>query len=143
MTKKLQIPCLFHINVCYICNFSLVWSFRPTMFCFLLLRFNRAKHCRAIGQKDKTTKRLQTWLTYIRGLQLLQSSSRHQIQDNIFKKVDPRPSFFYAYSKVKNPKVGSFLRAPEDFEGLRSRKEKMIKTPSFFWEKNKLRRNFI
>ena len=31
--------------------------------------------------------------------------------------------FFKAYSKVKNSKVGSFLRAPEDFEGLRSRKE--------------------
>ena len=26
---------------------------------------------------------------------------------------------FKAYSKVKNPKVGSFLRAPEDLEGLR------------------------
>ena len=37
--------------------------------------------------------------------------------------------------KVKNPKVESFLRAPEDFEGLRSRKEKMTKTPSFFWKK--------
>ena len=46
-----------------------------------------------------------------------------------------RPSFFKAYSKVKNPKVGSFLRAPEDFEGLRSRKEKMTKTPSFCGKK--------
>jgi hypothetical protein len=27
------------------------------------------------------------------------------------------------------------LRAPEDFEGLRSRKEKMTKTPSFFGKK--------
>ena len=27
-----------------------------------------------------------------------------------------------AYSKVKNPKVESFLRAPEDFEGPRSQK---------------------
>jgi hypothetical protein len=26
---------------------------------------------------------------------------------------------FNAFPKVKNPKVGSFLRAPEDFEGLR------------------------
>jgi hypothetical protein len=30
--------------------------------------------------------------------------------------------FFKAYTKVKNPKVGSFLRAPEDFEGLGSQK---------------------
>ena len=30
--------------------------------------------------------------------------------------------FFKAYPKVKNPKVGSFLRAPEDFEGVRSQK---------------------
>ena len=81
MIKKLQIPCLFHINVCYICNFSLVWSFRPTMFCFLLLKFNKAKHCRDIGQKDETIERLQTWLTYIRGLQLLQSSSRHSFTE--------------------------------------------------------------
>jgi hypothetical protein len=29
------------------------------------------------------------------------------------------------------------LRAPEDFEGLRSRKEKIIKTPSFFGQKIK------
>ena len=42
---------------------------------------------------------------------------------------------FKAYSKVKNPKVGSFLRAPEDFEGLRSRKEKITKIPSFFGKK--------
>jgi hypothetical protein len=28
------------------------------------------------------------------------------------------------------------LRAPEDFEGLRSRKEKIIKTQSFYWQKN-------
>jgi hypothetical protein len=27
------------------------------------------------------------------------------------------------------------LRAPEDFEGLRSRKEKMTKTPTFFGKK--------
>ena len=27
-----------------------------------------------------------------------------------------------AYAKVKNPKVGSFLRAPEDLEGFRSQK---------------------
>jgi hypothetical protein len=31
------------------------------------------------------------------------------------------------YQKVKNSKVGSFLRAPEDVEGLRSRKEKVTK----------------
>ena len=31
--------------------------------------------------------------------------------------------FFKAYLKVKNPKVGSFLRAPEDLEGLRSQKK--------------------
>jgi hypothetical protein len=30
--------------------------------------------------------------------------------------------FFNAYSKIKNPKVGSFLRAPEDLEGLRIQK---------------------
>jgi hypothetical protein len=47
----------------------------------------------------------------------------------------PQTHFFKAYPKVKNPKVGSFLRAPEDFEGLRSRKEKMTKTPSFFGKK--------
>jgi hypothetical protein len=29
------------------------------------------------------------------------------------------------------------LRASEDFEGLRSRKEKIIKTPSFFGQKIK------
>ena len=54
-----------------------------------------------------------------------------------FKKGRPKVLFFQAYSKVKNPKVGSFLRAPEDFEGLRSRKEKIIKTPSFFGQKIK------
>ena len=37
--------------------------------------------------------------------------------------VDPRPSFFNAYSKINNPKVGSFLRAPEDLEGLKSQKK--------------------
>ena len=51
------------------------------------------------------------------------------------EKGRPKAYFFKAYSKVKNPKVGSFLRAPEDFEGLRSRKEKMTKTPSFFGKK--------
>jgi hypothetical protein len=45
--------------------------------------------------------------------------------------------FFKAYPKVKNPKIGSFLRAQEDFEGFRSRKEKIIKTPSFFGQKIK------
>ena len=39
-----------------------------------------------------------------------------------FKNGRPKAYFFKAYSKVKNPKVGSFLRAPEDFEGLRSQK---------------------
>ena len=34
----------------------------------------------------------------------------------------PKAYFFKAYAKVKNPKVGSFLRASEDFEGLRSQK---------------------
>ena len=29
---------------------------------------------------------------------------------------------FNAYSRVKNPKVGSFFRAPEDLEDLRSQK---------------------
>ena len=59
ITKNLQTPCLFHINVYYICNFSLIWSFHPTMFWSLLLRFKKAKHCRAIGQKDGTIERLQ------------------------------------------------------------------------------------
>ena len=40
------------------------------------------------------------------------------MQDNIFKNVAPRPFF-----KVKNPKVGSFLRAPEDLDGLKSQKK--------------------
>ena len=39
-----------------------------------------------------------------------------------FKKGRPKAQFFQAYSKVKNPKVGSFLRAPEYLEGLRSQK---------------------
>ena len=52
-------------------------------------------------------------------------------------KSGSRPSLLKAYPKVKNPKVGSFLRAPEDFEGLRSRKEKIIKTPSFLGQKIK------
>ena len=30
----------------------------------------------------------------------------------------PKAYFFKAYTKVKNPKVGSFLRAPEDLEGV-------------------------
>jgi hypothetical protein len=30
---------------------------------------------------------------------------------------------FNAYSKIKNPKFGSFLKAPEDLEGLRSQKK--------------------
>ena len=34
----------------------------------------------------------------------------------------PKAYFFKAHSKVKNPKVESFLRAPEDFKGLRSQK---------------------
>ena len=33
-----------------------------------------------------------------------------------------------AYTKVKNPKVGSFLRAPEDFEGLGSQKNLIFQT---------------
>ena len=36
-----------------------------------------------------------------------------------FKKGQPKAYFFKAYSNVKNPKVASFLRAPEDLEGLR------------------------
>ena len=52
-----------------------------------------------------------------------------------FQNGCPKAYFFKAYLKVKNPKVGSFLRAPEDFEGLRSRKEKMAKTPLFFGKK--------
>ena len=39
------------------------------------------------------------------------------------KKVAPRPSFLDIIKKVKNPKVGSFLRAPEDLEGLRNQKK--------------------
>ena len=39
-----------------------------------------------------------------------------------FKNGCPKAYFFKAYTKVKNPKVGSFLRAPEDFEGLGSLK---------------------
>ena len=35
----------------------------------------------------------------------------------IFSKRMNQGLFFKAYSKVKNPKVGSFLRAPEDLEG--------------------------
>ena len=58
-----------------------------------------------------------------------------QIQDTFSIHARPKAYFFKAYPKVKNPKVGSFLRAPEDFEGLRSRKEKMTKTPSFFGKK--------
>jgi hypothetical protein len=42
-----------------------------------------------------------------------------------------------AYPKVKNPKVVSFLRTPEDLEGLRSRKEKKINIPSLFGQKIK------
>ena len=40
-------------------------------------------------------------------------------QDNNSKKVPSRPSFLKAISKVKNPNDASFLRAPEDLEGLR------------------------
>ena len=40
----------------------------------------------------------------------------------IFLKRLTQGLVFNAYSKVKNPKVGSFLRAPEDLEGLRSQK---------------------
>jgi hypothetical protein len=36
---------------------------------------------------------------------------------------------------VKNPKFGPFLRASEDFEGLRSRKAKLTTTPTFFGKK--------
>ena len=39
-----------------------------------------------------------------------------------FLKRSPQSLLFKAYSKVKNPKVGSFLRDLEDFEGLRSQK---------------------
>ena len=39
-----------------------------------------------------------------------------------FKKDRPKAQYFKAYSKVKNPKVGPFLWAPEDLEGLRSQK---------------------
>ena len=39
-----------------------------------------------------------------------------------FKNSRPKAYFFKAYEKVRNPKVWSFLRAPEDFEGLRSQK---------------------
>ena len=39
-----------------------------------------------------------------------------------FKKGQPKVYFFKAYLKVKNPKVGSFLRAPEDLMGLRIQK---------------------
>ena len=34
----------------------------------------------------------------------------------------PKAYFFKACTKVKNPKVWSFLRAPEDFEGFGSQK---------------------
>ena len=47
-----------------------------------------------------------------------------QIQENIFKKVSQRHSF-KAKSKVKNPKYLFFLRAPEEFGGLRSQKNLM------------------
>ena len=41
--------------------------------------------------------------------------------------LDAKPLFLQvdmlkAYSKVKNPKAGTFFRAPEDLEGLRSQK---------------------
>ena len=39
-----------------------------------------------------------------------------------FWKGCPKAQFFKSYSKVKNPKVGSFLRAQEDLEGLRIQK---------------------
>ena len=43
-----------------------------------------------------------------------------KIQDTFSIQADPKAYSFKAYPKVKNPKVGLFLRAPEDFEGLRS-----------------------
>ena len=39
-----------------------------------------------------------------------------------FLNCRPKAYFFKACIKVKNPKVGSFLRAPEDFEGRGSQK---------------------
>jgi hypothetical protein len=50
---------------------------------------------------------------------LLSPSKKHvtTIYRTIFLK-----KYFNAYSKIENPKVGSFLRAPEDLEGLRSQK---------------------
>ena len=46
-------------------------------------------------------------------------------------KPNPMPNFFLAYFNVKNPKFGPF------FKGLRSRKEKITTTPSFFGQKLK------
>ena len=40
-----------------------------------------------------------------------------------FQKGSFKAWFFNAYSKIKNPKVGSFLRDPEDLEDLRSQKK--------------------
>ena len=42
-----------------------------------------------------------------------------------------------AYFNVQNPKFGPFLRAKEVLEGPRSRKEKIITTPSFLGKKLK------
>ena len=51
--------------------------------------------------------------------------SVHSLQDNIFKKVDPI-SLIHKYSKVKNPKSRSSLKAPEDLEGLKSQKNLIL-----------------
>ena len=72
-----------------------------------------------------------------KSLKLLENILLQQIQDTFSIQVRLKAQFFKAYSKVKNPKFGSFSRAPEDFEGLRSRKEKITKTPSFFGQKIK------
>ena len=56
--------CLFHIHKClpHLQSFSclVVPSKKGSaMFCFLLLRFNKAKHCRVIGQNGEMTKKSQ------------------------------------------------------------------------------------
>ena len=65
--------------------------------------------------------------------QILDMSNRYR---TLFPyKFGSRPSFSRHTQRSRIQKNGYFLRAPEDFESLRSRKEKIIKTPSFFGQK--------
>ena len=71
------------------------------------------QYCAAVWVVHSNLDEKYTWVKMMTPPSLAQSCTLDTGQT--FKKGRPKAYFFKAYTKVTNPKVGSFLRTPEDF----------------------------